>query len=58
MKVDSKTIESLLSELKESLEAHGRTVKIYFMLYKLRNKAGYNDEEIAVVAQAMDDIVS
>jgi hypothetical protein len=51
-------IEPLLSELEESLSVHDRTVKIGFMLYELLSKAGYDDEEIAEVAQAMEDIVS
>ena len=51
-------IEPLLSELEESLEVHDRTVKIGFMLYELLSKAGYDDEEIAEVANAMVDIVS
>jgi hypothetical protein len=51
-------IEPLLSELEESLEVHDRTIKIGFMLYELLSKAGYTDEEISEVAQAMEDIVS
>jgi len=51
-------IEPLLSELEESLEIHDRPIKIGFMLYELLSKAGYDDEGIAMVASAMDDIVS
>jgi len=48
----------LLSELEESLSTHDRTVKIGFMLYELLTKAGYDDDEIRGVANAMLDIVS
>jgi hypothetical protein len=51
-------IEPLLGELAESLTTHDRTVKIGFMLYELLTKAGYDDEEVAEVANAMVDIVS
>jgi hypothetical protein len=51
-------IEPLLSELEESLSTHDRTVKIGFMIYELLMKAGYDDEEISEVANAMVDIVS
>jgi hypothetical protein len=51
-------IEPLLSELAESLSTHDRTIKIGFMLYELLSKSGYDDEEIAEVANAMEDIVS
>jgi hypothetical protein len=51
-------IEPLLSELEESLSTHDRTVKIGFMLYELLSKAGYDDDEIHEVADAMVDIVS
>ena len=51
-------IEPLLGELAESLSVHDRTVKVGFMFYELLNKAGYDDEEIAEVANAMIDIVS
>jgi hypothetical protein len=51
-------IEPLLGEIAESLGVHDRTVKIGFMLYELLNKAGYDDEEIAEIASAMEDIVS
>jgi hypothetical protein len=51
-------IEPLLGELEESLTVHDRTVKIGFMIYELLRTAGYDDEEIAEVANAMVDIVS
>jgi len=51
-------IEPLLGELAESLSVHDRTVKIGFMLYELLSTAGYDDEEILEVANAMVDIVS
>lgn len=51
-------MEPLLSELEESLSTHDRSVKIGFMLYELLAKAGYDDEEIHEVADAMVDIVS
>jgi hypothetical protein len=51
-------LEPLLGELAESLTVHDRTVKIGFMLYELMNKAGYDDDEIAEVANAIVDIVS
>jgi hypothetical protein len=51
-------IEPLLGEIAESLSVHERTVKIGFMLYELLSKAGYDDEEILEVANAMVDIVS
>lgn len=51
-------IEPLLSDLEESLSTHDRTVKIGFMLYELLTAAGYDDEEISDVANAMIDIVS
>ena len=51
-------IEPLLGEIAESLSVHDRTVKIGFMLYELLSKAGYDDEEILEVANAMVDIVS
>jgi hypothetical protein len=51
-------IEPLLTELEESLSIHDRTVKVGFMLYELLSKAGYDDEEIHEVANAMVDIVS
>lgn len=51
-------LEPLLGELAESLNAHDRTVKVAFMLYEILNKSGYDDEEIAEVANAMVDIVS
>lgn len=51
-------IDPLLSELGESLSVHDRTAKIGFMLYEVLTKAGYDDKEIAEVADAMVDIVS
>ncbi len=51
-------IEPLLGEIAESLSVHDRTVKIGFMFYDLLGKAGYDDEEILEVANAMVDIVS
>jgi len=51
-------IEPLLGDIAESLSTHDRTVKIGFMFYELLSKAGYDDEEIAEVANAMVDIVS
>jgi len=51
-------VEPLLSEIEESLAVHDRTVKIGFMLYELLTKAGYDDDEISEVANAMEDIVS
>jgi hypothetical protein len=51
-------IEPLLSELEESLTVHGRTVKIGFMIYELLSKAGYDDDEIAEVGNAIVDIMS
>lgn len=51
-------IGPILSELEESLTMHDRTVKIGFMIYELLNKAGYDDEEIAEVAHAIEDIVN
>jgi hypothetical protein len=51
-------IEPLLGELAEALDSHDRTVKVGFMFYELLNKAGYDDEEISEVANAMIDIVN
>jgi hypothetical protein len=51
-------IEPLLGEIAESLAVHDRTVKVGFMLYELLSKAGYDDEEIHEVADAIVDIVS
>lgn len=51
-------IEPLLGEIAESLSVHDRTVKVGFMFYELLSKAGYDDEEIHEVADAMIDIVS
>jgi hypothetical protein len=56
--VEAPMLEPLLGEISESLGVHDRTVKIGFMLYELLNKAGYDDEEIHEVADAMVDIVS
>jgi hypothetical protein len=51
-------IEPLLGEIAESLGVHDRTVKVGFMLYELLSKAGYDDDEIHEVADAMIDIVN
>lgn len=51
-------LEPFLNELEEALSTHERTVKIGFMLYELLTKAGYDDDQIHEVADAMVDIVS
>lgn len=51
-------MEVLLQQLQESLLTHGRPVQIAFHVYEILSEAGYSDELIAEVAEALTDIVS
>lgn len=51
-------MEVLLQQLQESLLTHGRPVQIAFHIYEILSEAGYNDEMIEEVSQALIDIVS
>jgi hypothetical protein len=51
-------MEALLQQLEESLLTHGRPALVAFHFYEILSKAGYDDEEIADVASALEDIVS
>jgi hypothetical protein len=52
------TLEVLLQQLQESLLTHGRPVQIAFHVYEILSEAGYSDELIEEIAQAMTDIVA
>jgi hypothetical protein len=51
-------LEILLQQLQESLLTHVRPVQIAFHMYEILSEAGYSDELIDEVAQALTDIVA
>ena len=51
-------MESLLQQLQESLLTHARPVQVAFHLYEILSEAGYNDEAIEEISEALTDIVS
>lgn len=51
-------LEVLLQQLQESLLTHGRPVQIAFHVYEILSEAGYSDEMISEVSEALTDIVS
>jgi hypothetical protein len=51
-------LEALLQQLHETLLTHGRPVQIAFHLYEILSEAGYNDELIEEISEALTDIVA
>lgn len=51
-------MEELLTQLQESLLTHERPVQIAFHVYEILSEAGYNDEQIEEIAEALADIVT
>lgn len=51
-------MEELLRAIEESLLNHSRPVQVAFHLYELLSEAGYDDEYIQEVANALEDIVA
>ena len=51
-------MEALLQQLHESLLTHGRPVQVAFHIYEILSEAGYNDELISEVSEALADIVA
>jgi len=51
-------LEALLLQLQESLLTHGRPVQIAFHIFELLSNAGYDDEFIEEVSEALSDIVA
>jgi hypothetical protein len=47
-----------MESLQEALLNHGRPTAVSFHIYEILCEAGYDDEEIAEVASALEDIVS
>ncbi len=50
-------MENLLQQLQEALLNNGRPVNIAFHLYEILSEAGYDDELIHEVSEALADIV-
>ena len=46
-----------MEALQESLLNHSRPAQIAFQFYEMLSEAGYNDEEIAEVTSALEDIL-
>ncbi len=51
-------LETLLQQLQESLLTHCRPVQVAFHMYEILIEAGYDDEMIGEVSDAMADIVA
>ncbi len=51
-------MDTLLQQLQETLLTHGRPVQVAFHLYEILCNAGYDDDSIAEVAEALADIVT
>lgn len=51
-------METLLQQLHESLLTHSRPVQVAFHLYEILSEAGYDDEMISEVTEALADIVA
>ena len=51
-------METLLQQLQESLLTHCRPVQVAFYIYEILIEAGYDDEMIGEVSDAMADIVA
>jgi len=50
-------LETLLLQLQESLLTHCRPVQVAFHLYEILSEAGYDDNMISEVSEALTDIV-
>ncbi len=50
-------LETLLKQLQESLNNHGRPTAVAFHIYELLSEAGYDDAMIEEVSSALMDIV-
>ena len=50
-------MDTLLQQLQESLLTHTRPVQVAFHLYEILSEAGYDDELIHEVSEALADIV-
>ncbi len=51
-------LETLLQQLQESLLTHCRPVQVAFHMYEILSEAGYDDEMIGEVSDALADIVA
>lgn len=51
-------MEALLQQLQESLLTYARPVQVAFHLYEILSEAGYDDELINEVTEALADIVA
>jgi hypothetical protein len=51
-------MEALLQQLQESLLIHCRPVQVAFHLYEILSEAGYDDDMINEVTEALADIVA
>jgi hypothetical protein len=51
-------LEALLHQLHETLLMHGRPVQVAFHLYEILSEAGYSDELIEEISEALADIVA
>ena len=51
-------MEALLQQLQESLLTHCRPVQVAFHLYEILSEAGYDDDMINEVTEALADIVA
>jgi hypothetical protein len=58
LSVEEDVMEKLFRSLEESLLNHTRSAQVAFHFYELLGEAGYDDEEIAEIASALEDIVS
>ena len=51
-------METQLLQLQESLLTHARPVNIAFHMYEILSEAGFDDEQIHEVSEALADIVA
>ncbi len=51
-------METLLQQLQESLLNHARPVQVAFHLYEILSEAGFDDDLITEVSEALTDIVA
>jgi hypothetical protein len=51
-------LDTLLQQLQETLLTHGRPVQVAFHIFELLSEAGYDDDLIHEIAEALDDIVA
>ncbi|MFZ4858127.1 MAG: hypothetical protein ACOYL3_17195 [Desulfuromonadaceae bacterium] len=51
-------MEKLLQQLQESLLTQSRPVQVAFNIYEILSEAGYDDELISEVSEALTDIVA